>query len=155
MRATVVLVILLEGVWAGPAAAQIVEGGSDAARAAIARSLALVPRRPTRIIVADRATARRLRPSLSRAAEAFVPIASTTVHLIEQGDTLQHAIAQGGIFDYALAVVIWHELAHAEGADEREAQLREEELWQRFIVEGHVDRARGLAYLALLRHRRD
>jgi hypothetical protein len=94
------------------------------------------------------------RPTLSRTAEAFVPDGSTTIYLIEQGDSLQHAVSEGGVFDYVLALVIWHEMAHAEGAKEIEAQLREEALWERYVVEGRVDRGKGMAYLAMLMDRR-
>ena len=30
-------------------------------------------------------------------------------------------------------VIIWHEMAHTDGLDERQAQEREEELWKEFI----------------------
>ena len=53
-----------------------------------------------------------------------------------------------------LAVIIWHEMAHAEGLDERQAQLREEDLWKEFMQRGLVDRTFGLTYLTELRRRR-
>jgi hypothetical protein len=53
-----------------------------------------------------------------------------------------------------LAVIIWHEMAHTEGFDERQAQEREEDLWQQFTGRGLVDGALGLTYLAELRRRR-
>ena len=55
----------------------------------------------------------------------------------------------------ALAAIIWHEMAHLDGGDESEAQRQEELLWQRFVREGRIDRARGLNYLAILRKRAD
>jgi hypothetical protein len=76
------------------------------------------------------------------------------VYLRQQGDVLQHAVKNGGVFDYALAIVIWHEMAHLEGAGEQEAQRREEELWQQFVVARRVDPVKGLNYLTLLRNRR-
>jgi len=154
MRAQIALFLWTGSVCSGLATGQIIDGGSNATHAAITRAVAVLPRRPAKIVVMDQAKAQALRPTLSKGAEAFVPDFSTTIHLVEQGDTLRHAAAQGGIFDYGLAVVIWHEMAHVDGASEREAQLREEALWQRFIIEGRVDRSRGLAYLALLTHRR-
>ena len=135
------------------AVAQVVTVASEGAHAAIARAVALLPRRPARIVVLDRNSAMARRPTLSKGVEAFVPTGDTTIYLIEEGDCLQHAVSQGAIFDYALALTIWHEMAHVEGADEREAQRREEALWQVFIVEGRVDRDRGMKYLALLRRR--
>jgi hypothetical protein len=59
-----------------------------------------------------------------------------------------------GIWDYALAITVWHEMAHVAGADEAEAQRQEEQLWREFVVSGKVDAGRGLAYLRLLRNRR-
>jgi predicted Zn-dependent protease len=65
-----------------------------------------------------------------------------------------HALWRAGVWDYALAAVIWHEMAHVDGADEAEAQRQEERLWQQFIVERRVEAGIGLKYLALLRKRR-
>jgi hypothetical protein len=45
-------------------------------------------------------------------------------------------------------------MAHLDGADEPEAQRREEALWEDYVLQHRVDRARGLKYLALLRKRR-
>jgi hypothetical protein len=53
-----------------------------------------------------------------------------------------------------LAVVIWHEMAHADGGDEAEARDREEELWRQYLRTGRVDGGVGLTYLAELRRRR-
>jgi hypothetical protein len=58
-----------------------------------------------------------------------------------------------GIFDYALAILIWHEMAHLAGADEREAQRQQEDLWMAYVATGRVDTNRGLNYLALLKKR--
>lgn len=52
-----------------------------------------------------------------------------------------------------LASIIWHEMAHLDGADEREAQRREENLWTRFLLDGRVDRMTALRYLALFSRR--
>ena len=57
------------------------------------------------------------------------------------------------MFDYALAILIWHEMAHLAGADEREAQRQEEELWMQYVAAGQVETRRGLNYMALLRKR--
>jgi hypothetical protein len=53
-----------------------------------------------------------------------------------------------------LAVVIWHEMAHTEGLDERHAQEREEDLWKRFVQQNRVDSGVGLTYLNELTRRR-
>ena len=86
--------------------------------------------------------------------EAFVNRGGRVVNLIRQGVTLQAASKGPGIFDYALATVIWHEMAHIDGADEVAAQKAEEQLWREFIVSQRVDRTRGMRYLALLEKRR-
>ena len=53
-----------------------------------------------------------------------------------------------------LAAIIWHEIAHTEGLDERQAQQREEDLWVEFTQRGLVDTVVGLTYLAELQRRR-
>lgn len=68
--------------------------------------------------------------------------------------TLQAALKRADIFDYALAAIIWHEMAHIDGADEPAAQRAVEQLWKEFILSQRVDRVRGMKYLALLNDRR-
>jgi len=57
-------------------------------------------------------------------------------------------------WDYALAIIVWHEMAHLDGADEQTAQLREEALWEEFVAKRVVDADRGRRYLRLLSNRR-
>ncbi len=54
-----------------------------------------------------------------------------------------------------LAAIIWHEMAHLDGADEREAPRKEKGLWKGFVVERRVDQVTALQYLKLMddRHR--
>jgi len=73
---------------------------------------------------------------------------------VRQGVTLQGALKGAGVYDYALACIIWHEMAHIDGADEPAAQRVEEELWSEFVLAGRVDRHVDMRYLALLRKRR-
>ena len=120
----------------------------------IDRVLRLLPRRPERLRVIDADTSP---PTLQRAileAEGFVTIGDRTVYLKRQGSTFRKALDGPGIFDYALAAIVWHEMAHLDGADEPEAQRQEETLWRQFILEQRVDRAKGLRFLKLLRSRR-
>jgi hypothetical protein len=56
---------------------------------------------------------------------------------------------------HALAAVIWHELAHIEGADEREARRREEAQWTAFIRDQQVDAGAALRFLNALVNRSD
>jgi hypothetical protein len=120
----------------------------------IARALKLLPRQPQRVVVVD---AERVPPALQRSierAEGFVTAGDDTVYLKKQGLTFHQALRSAGNWDYALAAVIWHEMAHINGADEAEAQRQEELLWRQFIVERRIDAGAGLRYLALLRKRR-
>ena len=89
---------------------------------------------------------------MSRHVEAFVSHRDGIVYLVRQGVTLQHALHGPKIFDCALATVIWHEMAHLDGANEAKAQLEAEELWLQFVVARRVDGAQGMTYLALLKN---
>jgi hypothetical protein len=120
-----------------------------AAHKAITRALRLLPRQPDEIAVVERGEVCRAR-SGTAPVEACVNHGSRVVYLVKQGATLQATLKGPGIFDYVLAAVIWHEMAHIDGADEESAQKAEERLWMEFIVSQRVDRDRGLRYLALL-----
>ncbi len=86
--------------------------------------------------------------------EAFAIVGENVVYLIAQGDTLKRARRGPGVFDdYVLATLIWHEMAHIAGADEREAQRQEEDLWREYLLARRVDTGRGLNYLTLLTKR--
>ena len=86
--------------------------------------------------------------------DAFVLSGSRVIYLRRQGATLLAAEYSGGPYVLMLAVIIWHEMAHTEGLDERQAQQREENLWKEFVQRGLVDSGVGLTYLAELRRRR-
>jgi hypothetical protein len=121
----------------------------------VARAVKLLPKQPSRVVVLDSDT---VTPSLRlklNGTEGFVTTGDPTVYLNKQGSTFAQALRGPGVWDCALAVIIWHEMAHLDGGDESEAQRQEELLWQRFVVEGRVDSARGLNYLAVLRKRED
>lgn len=125
---------------------------SAAYDAAIARALKLLPRQPERVTLVDAHARAGL--LFERHVEAFVTHGERVVYLVRQGTTLQNASKGAGIFDYALATVIWHEMAHIDGADEAEAQRDEEQLWMQFVLAGRVDSVRGMRYHALLKKRR-
>ena len=76
------------------------------------------------------------------------------VYVVRKGVSLEAALKGPGIYDYVLATVIWHEMAHVDGADEAAAQEAEEQLWMEFMLTQRVDSTRGMQYLALLRKRR-
>ena len=119
----------------------------------VARVIRLLPRPPEKVVVVDADTSGRSLHDKLQHVEGFVPYGAHVVYLVKQSDTLQQAIKGPGIFDYAVALTIWHEMAHIDGADEATAQRAEEKLWTEFVVAGHVDRVRGMRYLALLKKR--
>ncbi len=121
----------------------------------VGRALALLPKRPKQqvVVIDAEKTPTALRQQLERV-EAFVMVGEPIVCLRMQGTVLKNAQRTGGLFDYALAATIWHEMAHIAGADERAAQEQEEDLWRQFILGGRVDRSRALAYLRALKQRR-
>ena len=121
--------------------------------AVIHRVLPLLPRQPVKVIVFDTEQTTDLLKSKLADVDGFITKGDPAVYLRKQSSTFQHALAGPGIWDYAVAITIWHEMAHLDGADERHAQEKEEELWRQFIVAGRVDSRRGMAYLGLLRKR--
>jgi hypothetical protein len=133
-----------------------VNAGPSAYDEAVTRALRLLPRQPEKIEVVERDEGSHARSGTPHVedVEAFVNHGGRVVYLIRQGVTLQATLKGPGIFDYALATVIWHEMAHIDGADEVAAQEAEEQLWMEFIVSQRVDRDRGMRYLALLKKRR-
>ena len=120
---------------------------------AIDRASRMLPQQPDKIVIVERSTASSQHAGGPRS-EAFVNLGEPTVYLVRQGATLQRALEGPGIFDFALAAIIWHEMAHAEGLDERRAQEQEEDLWKQFVQRGLVDSGVGLTYLDELRRRR-
>jgi hypothetical protein len=120
-------------------------GTPDGSEEAVQRALRLLPKQPEKIEIVDDGQG---------GVDAFVRSGKRIVYVRRAGDTLRHAARGPGVFDYVLAVTIWHEMAHLDGADEGEAQRREEQLWTQYVVEGRIDRERGLRYLRLLAKRR-
>ena len=131
-------------------AAQTVSGPYEET---IQRALGLLSTQPAKILVVDVTQAARAADAHGRKVQAFVRDGDNVVYLIAQGATLRGAQNGPSIFDYALATLIWHEMAHLGGADEREAQRQEEELWEKYLAAGRIETRRGLSYLALLRKR--
>jgi hypothetical protein len=130
-----------------------VEAGQSAYEKAISRAVRLLARQPDQIVIVERDNQSRFRKGKAHV-EAFVADGQRVVYLVRQGVTLQAALKGPGIYDYVLATIVWHEMAHIDGADEAAAQEAEEQLWMQFIVARRVDSTRGMQYLALLRKRR-
>ena len=117
-------------------------------------ALEVLPRRPQRIVVVDDDALPAEGDKQFRDLDAFVPVGSRVIYLRRRSPTLLAAEYSRGPYLLMLAAVIWHELAHTEGLDERYAQEREEELWKQFVQRGLVDGGVGLTYLDELRRRR-
>jgi hypothetical protein len=122
---------------------------------AIRRALALLPKQPSTIAIVD---ANDAKPDTRRTLvtlDAFIVRGSKVVYLVKQSVVLQMAAKGNPIMDYMLASIIWHEMAHADGAGEREAQRREEQLWTQFVRDQRMDQVVALRYLAALQKRQE
>ena len=145
--------ILIVGGWLLGSVPAVAQQANEYDRT-LARVIPLLPRPPDKIVVVDAdASGRSLHEKLEHV-EGFVTTGERVVYLVRQGETLQRAMKGPGIFDYALAITIWHEMAHIDGADEASARREEEALWQEYVRDGRVDVFRGLKYLTLLQARR-
>ena len=120
----------------------------------VSRVLELLPRKPREVVVIDLNDQPRAIRQQFDGVEGFVRDGDDRIFLTKQGSSFQNALRGAGIWDYALAITVWHEMAHLAGADEAAAQRQEEQLWSEFVVSRKVDASRGLAYLRLLRNRR-
>ena len=133
-------------------AGTVVTGDIDAR--VLGAALEALPRRPERIVVVETNALPPRQGRQLRDLDAFVLNGSPVIYLRRQGATLLAAEYSGGPCVLMLAVVIWHEMAHTEGLDERQAQQREEDLWKEFMQRGLVQSGIGLTYLVELRRRR-
>lgn len=118
------------------------------------RVLNLLPTRPLHLVVIDPNQAM---PDVRRtllALDAFITKGERIVYLTSHSEVLQGALKGSQLCEYILATIVWHEMAHIDGADEAEAQRREEQLWTAFLMEDRVDRIQGLRYLKALKSRR-
>jgi hypothetical protein len=130
----------------------VVNGDVDART--LQAAIDALPRRPERIVVVETKALPPAPESRLRDLDGFVLSDSRVIYLRRQGPTLLAAELSGGPYVLMLAVIIWHEMAHAEGLDEQQAQQREADLWKEFMLRGLVDRSLGLTYLVELRRRR-
>jgi hypothetical protein len=128
---------------------------AGAEREALVGALSLLPRLPRRVVVIDATGARpEVRPTLARL-DAFVTAGSPVVYVVRQSRLLRGAVDGSALHTHALAAVVWHEMAHVDGADEREARAREQALWTTFVRDQRVDHIAALRYLAALDRRPD
>jgi hypothetical protein len=121
--------------------------------AAIERALHLLPRRPEKVAIIDPDDATPEGQKILEKSDAFITKGGRIVYINRHSEVLKGARQCAAIYICMLAAIIWHEMAHIDGADEEGAQRREEGLWKRFLVEGRVDRVTALRYLKLMNER--
>ena len=124
-------------------------------REAIRAALALLPRQPVRVAVMDVTQNRPPVRDYLLTLDAFTVAGNDVVYVVQQSDVLKGARSGSALYRAMLATILWHEMAHVEGADERRARKAEEDLWKRFVRDGVTDQMTALRYLDLLTKRPD
>jgi len=129
---------------------------------AVSRAIALLSRRPIHVAVIDAHEAKpEVRETLLKLdaftlrVDAVTIDRSQVVYLVKQSTVLQEAAKGSQFYEHVLASIIWHEMAHLDGADERGARRAEEQLWTRFVRDGISDQVTALRYLNALTKRPD
>lgn len=129
---------------------------------AVSRAIAQLPRRPIHVAVIDADEARPgVRETLLKLdaftlrLDAVTMDRSKVVYLVKQSAVLHEAATGSQFYEHVLASIIWHEMAHLDGADERGARHAEEQLWTRFVRDGISDPVTSLRYLNALTKRPD
>jgi hypothetical protein len=87
--------------------------------------------------------------------DAFTVPGNDVIYVVQQSQLLKGAHTGSALHRAILATVVWHEMAHLSGADERGARQAEEKLWMQFVRDGLVDQVTGLRYLQALKRRPD
>ena len=87
--------------------------------------------------------------------DAFTVTGNRVIYVVQQSELLRRAREGSAVARAMLAAVLWHEMAHLSGADERGARLAEEGLWTRLVRDGLTDQVTGLRYLQALKKRPD
>jgi hypothetical protein len=90
-----------------------------------------------------------------RRLDAFTVEGNGVIYLVDGSELLRGAQQGSAFHRAALAAVIWHEMAHLDGADEGGAREAESALWASFVRDGRIDQLTGLRYLSALERRRD
>jgi hypothetical protein len=126
-----------------------------AERDALAAAVVLVPHAPVRIAVIDVTQNRPAVRDYLLTLDAFTVRGNAVIYVVQQSELLKGARAGTGLYRAMLATVLWHEMAHLSGADERGARQAEEKLWVQFVRDGLTDQVTGLRYLQALGRRPD
>jgi hypothetical protein len=153
-RLAVVLAVPL--VLGSPAAsnADVLGAGLSAPdRQLLSATLALLPGQPGQIAMVDADAARPEVRQKLLTLDAFVLKGRDGIFLVQQSALVKGACVGSRLHRLMLASVIWHEMAHLQGADEQAARRAEEALWTRFIRDGQVDQVTALRYLKALTDR--
>ena len=119
------------------------------------RVIRLLPRRPGPVVVFDVNTAE---PALKRRLlrlDSFVVKDRREVFLTKHSAVLTGALRGSRLHEYILATIIWHEMAHLDGADEQNARKAEQDLWTRYVRDQVCDEVTALRYLRELAMRPD
>ena len=135
-----------------PESKRIVNADPEEA-AAIERAFHLLSRKPETVAVIDPDGATPEGQKILAGSDAFITQGGRIVYLNRRSEVLKGARQGASIFDCMLAAIIWHEMAHIDGADEAGAQRKEEGLWKRLLMDGQVDRVTALRYLKLMNGR--
>ena len=160
LRASAALALVLcstsaQAIPISPGAAEsqriLVAASEDAT--AIRRALQLLSRRPERVVVIDPDDATPEGQKILAKSDAFITAGGRIVYINRHSEVLNGARQGSSLYICMLASIIWHEMAHIDGADELGAQRQEEGLWKRFLLEGRVDRVTALRYLKLMNDR--
>ena len=159
---SVVLALVLT-VRAAPAMASgsltdiITSPGPDgfAEKEALAAAIALLPEGPVRIAVINVNENRAAVRDHLLTLDAFTVKGNSVIYVVQQSELFKRARAGSALHRAMLATVLWHEMAHLSGADERAARHAEEKLWMRYVRDGLTDQVTGLRYLEALRQRPD
>jgi hypothetical protein len=131
-----------------------IESSSAYARA-VHNAMERLPKRSPVVSVIDADEARPdLRESMLKL-DAFVTMGGKVVYVVKQSAVLEAAARGSTLHECMLASIIWHEMAHIDGADERGARRAEEQLWTQFVRDEAVDVVTGLRYLQALTSRPD
>jgi hypothetical protein len=130
-------------------------GSSDAYQRAVHNAVDRLPKRPPVVSIIDADEARPdVRESILKL-DAFITKGGRVVYVVKQSAVLEGAARGSGLHECMLATIIWHEMAHLDGADERGARRAEQQLWTQFVRDGAVDPITGLRYLQALTKRPD
>ena len=122
---------------------------------AVHNAVERLPRRSPVVSIIDADEARpEVRESLLKL-DAFITKGGRIVYVVKQSAVLDAASRGSTVHECMLASIIWHEMAHINGADERGARRAEEQLWTQFDRDSAVDAMTGLRYLRALTRRPD